>query len=430
MLAHNFKDPPVPKLAQQIGGSNTRYAPLKLKQILALYGVRQSEWCSAIIQQGGRGHGQGLSQPMGTVILNWGIWPQCTPKESIKDQTLAFLRQRGVPEEELSDSLWDEELNEIDRGAIHKPMTTTRKPQAATPGAKSISDNELPEVQMLSQAAKKHFKLFRDPFQDDVQSPDDVFLSDAQRHIREAMFITAKHGGFLAVVGESGAGKSVLRRDLIDRINREKHPITYIMPRIIDKERLTAGAICDAIIQDVSLERPGRTLEAKARQIERLLGGSSNTGNSHVLIIEEAHDLKVQTLKYLKRFWELEDGFRKLLAIILIGQPELKAKLDERQNWEAREVIRRIELAELPPLNGDLEGYLTLKFNRLDRPLESIFENDAFDEIRKRLTLRDRKGDALHMQYPLVVNNLVVKCMNTAVELGVSKINAELIREV
>ena len=69
-----------------------------------------------------------------------------------------------------------------------------------------------------------------------------------------------------------------------------------------------------------------------------------------MLMIEEAHDLSIPTLKYLKRFWELEDGFKKLLAIVLIGQVEMKAKLDESQNWEAREVIRRIEVLELKPL--------------------------------------------------------------------------------
>ena len=101
---------------------------------------------------------------------------------------------------------------------------------------------------MLSQKAKKHFKLFVDPFIDDVQKPEDVFLSPEQIYIRESMFYVAQHGGFLAVIGESGAGKTTLRRDLIDRIQRENHTITTIQPQIIDKSRLTAGSLCEAII--------------------------------------------------------------------------------------------------------------------------------------------------------------------------------------
>ena len=59
--------------------------------------------------------------------------------------------------------------------------------------------------QGLFPAAKKHFSLFRDPFADDVQSHEDVFVSPDIRYVREAMFQTAKHGGFMAVAGESGA---------------------------------------------------------------------------------------------------------------------------------------------------------------------------------------------------------------------------------
>ncbi|MCU7846691.1 MAG: AAA family ATPase [Candidatus Thiodiazotropha sp. (ex Lucinoma kastoroae)] len=284
---------------------------------------------------------------------------------------------------------------------------------------------------MLSQQAKRHFKLFQDPFLDDVLGPEDVFLDSEQRYIREVMYQAAIRSGFLAIIGESGAGKTTLRKDLVERIELEQSPIVLIQPRIIDKGRLTAGAICDAIIQDVSMELPKRTLEDKARQIETLLSGSSRAGNSHVLIIEEAHDLNVSTLKYLKRFWELEDGFRSLMGIILIGQPELKYRLDERTNWDAREVIRRCEVAELKPLDDSLEGYLDLKFKRLGKPMSDILEEDVADALRERLILR-RHGSSkmVSMLYPLVVNNAVRKAMNLAAEIGQLKVSAEIVRGI
>ncbi|MEJ1341196.1 MAG: AAA family ATPase [Candidatus Sedimenticola sp. (ex Thyasira tokunagai)] len=395
--------------------------PLKLKRLLTAIGTSQDALCAAIrLQDGCNPSAYTVGQ-----IANRNLWPARTPKAWLQSQIEEFLQRHGADKEDIKTAC------EIDDDQYQPRITdqsSTRKAQAKPPI--KLLEPQLPEKEMLTQEAKQHFKLFRDPFKDDIQGPDDVFLSDSQRNIREAMFITAKHGGFLAVVGESGAGKSVLRRELIDRIRREGHPITCIMPRIIDKGRLTAGAICDSIIQDVSLEHPKCTLEAKARQIEELLSGSSQSGNSHVLLIEEAHDLSVHTLKYLKRFWELEDGFRKLLSIILVGQPELKDKLDERKNWGAREVIRRVELAELFPLNGDLEAYLELKMKRFDRSLESVFEPNAFDAIRKRLTYLDKEGKPLPMHYPLVVNNLVVKCMNLVVSTGSLKINAEIVAGV
>ncbi|PCJ88687.1 MAG: hypothetical protein COA54_02355 [Thiotrichaceae bacterium] len=282
---------------------------------------------------------------------------------------------------------------------------------------------------MLSATAKSHFNIFINPFIDDVQSADDIYLSDDQMHVRAAMYQTAKHGGFVAIIGESGSGKTTLRRDLIDRVNREELPISIIQPRIIDKAKLTAGAICEAIIRDVSSERPKQSLEAKASQIERILTSRARGGSKHVLIIEEAHDITIKTLKYLKRFWELEDGFTKLLAIILIGQTELKGMLDVRQNYDAREVINRCETVELHPLNGNLEQYLALKFKRADKRLDHIFEPDAFDAIRERCTIRQRGVSASQsMLYPLIVNITVTKAMNLTADMGEQKVTAEIIR--
>lgn len=431
MQLRSTNGPPVPVLAREFAGNKAQYQPIRIKQVLAAYGIRQDEWRAALRQQGKRK--RGISQPMGSMILNWGIWPKRTPTEDLKSQTLAFLRRRGVPEEELDSTLWQE----IPWGLANPQALRSqqmRKPRAATSGAEVDHPMEIEqEIQreMLSHKAKRQFKLFRDPFLDDVQGPEDVYLSDSARMVREGMFFAAKHGGFVAVVGESGAGKSVLRRDLIERIRRDGEPISCIMPRILDKTRLTAGAICEAIIGDMSSEPAKRSLEAKGRQVEYLLTGSSRAGNRHVLLIEEAHDLAIPTLKYLKRFWELEDGFQRLLSIVLIGQPELKDKLNERLHWEAREVIRRVEVMELEPLNGNLEEYLAQKFKRLGKALEDVFDSSAFDAIRERLTQRSRNGsEALSMLYPLVVNNLVVRCMNLTAEIGEDRINADVIKEV
>lgn len=384
--------------------------PYRLKKILAENGYTQDEWRQAVKQDNGRV----LSKSAATQLLE-GVWPRRTSQAHIQNQTRLWLIDRGL-------------------GYLDKPAWEFETAGASDQTNASQTSNrniEIPEAEMLTQKAKRHFGLFKDPFLDDVQNPDDVFLSAEQRYIRESLYQAAKHAGFLAVVGESGAGKSTLRRDLVDRIARDGDAITIIQPRTIDKGRLTAGSICDAIVGDLSSEPPKRSLEAKARQVERLLVGSSRSGNAHALVIEEAHDLTIQTLKYLKRFWELEDGFKKLLAIILVGQPELKDKLDERKHWDAREVIRRIELAELLPLDAALGGYLALKFKRVGSQLDGLFAADAVDAITQRLTLRRRgQGETISMAYPLTVNNLVTKAMNLAADIGSPTINADLIAEV
>lgn len=394
------------------------YEPIRLKAVLRDFGIAQDELARRIPQPSGRP----LSRVAVNQLLNWGVWPVTTPAALIRNTAEALLRDCAVPEEVIA-TVWDHESGDPARHGQPFPR------RHAAPIEQDEESQEIRE--MLSLNARKHFNLFRDPFQDDIQSADDVYLSADQRYIREAMFSTARHGGFVAVVGESGAGKTVLRKDLIERIAREGQPVICIQPKTIDKSRLNAGMIFEAIIDDLQPGTPVRRgQEAKARQAERILRESSRAGNSHVLIIEEAHDLLIQTLKVLKRFWELEDGFKRLLSIILIGQPELKLRLDERHNYEAREVIRRCEVAELMPLDRHLEEYLVKKFGRVGSDLANVVEADAIDALRaiKGPQMRGNVVAKPSQLYPLVVNNLVTRALNAAAEIGAPRVTGDVIR--
>jgi len=284
---------------------------------------------------------------------------------------------------------------------------------------------------MLNLNTRKTFGIFKDPFTDDVANAADVYLNDTSRFAAEYLYQTAKAGGMVALVGESGSGKTTIRRYAVDRMQAEGQKVRIISPRIIDKGRLTASLICDAIIADCSTEKPRRTLEAKARQVEHILTNSSRSGFSHILMIEEAHDLSIQTLKYLKRFWELEDGFKKLLAIVLIGQIEMKAKLDESKNWEAREIIRRMEILELEPLDGkEIVNYLDIKFRRLNRERKEIFTDDACAALGRKL-LRQARNDVVYsVAYPLLINNWARKAMNLAASMKVKIVDADVVNSL
>jgi type II secretory pathway predicted ATPase ExeA len=282
---------------------------------------------------------------------------------------------------------------------------------------------------MLTLKTFRKFGITADPFTGDVVKADDVYLTDETRFIAEYLLQAAKAGGMVALVGESGSGKTTIRRYAIDRMEREGQKVRVIIPRTIDKTRLTTSSICDAIIRDCSSETPKRTLEAKARQIEKILTNSSHAGYSHVLMVEEAHDLTVNTLKYLKRFWELEDGYKKLLSIVLVGQIEMKNKLDESKNWEAREVIRRMEVLELSPLGSgkEIADYLDIKFKRLGKKRKEIISDSGCEAIAVRLRKQTRTEIVYSVAYPLLINNWTRKAMNLAVELGAEIVDAEVV---
>ena len=361
----------------------------------------------------------GCSKPMLVAVVNHGRWPK-KGADQLREKLKQYFETNGAD----------------------IPASLRNEPEAAPAHPNESEDKEmLLRKATLTQAAKQHFGIFRDPFNDEIQSADDVYMTPDVRYVREAMFQTACHGGFVAVVGESGAGKSTLREDLQDRINRESRQIVMIEPYVLAMEdndqkgkTLKAVHIAEAILAAVAPNvSPKRSPEARFAQIHRALTESAKAGNKHVLIIEEAHGLPIPTLKHLKRFFELKSGFERLLGIVLIGQTELAQKLSEN-NPNVREVVQRCEVVTLMPLtDGKLEGYLKHKFARAGADLAKVMDESAIDAVAERLTVKSRtkQGTEQHsLLYPLAVNNLVSAAMNQAAELGFDVVDGDVVRGV
>lgn len=382
---------------------------LMLKQMLESIGKTQRELAQ---------HLQ-LSPAAVAQICNHGLFPKKPDGETVRSGILKFLELHGAD-------------RQVCRRAFDAVEQQPKQPQEET---------MLLRKQTLTPAARKHFGLFRDPFADDLQSHEDVFLSDDVRYVRETLWHTARHGGFVAIVGESGAGKSTLRRDLLDRIARENQQIVVIEPYVLGMEEndakgktLKAVQIAEAIIAAAApLEGIKRSSEARFRQVHRVLRDGNRAGMKYLLVIEEAHGLPTATLKHLKRFFELEDGFKKLLGIVLIGQTELRMKLSE-QNHEVREVVQRCEVVELSPLDNELESYLKFKFHRAGKPLSDAVESSAIEAIRTKLTFNTtsrggRDARTVSLIYPLAVSNLLIASMNLAASQGFPKVDGDTVKE-
>ncbi|EAP2898897.1 AAA family ATPase [Salmonella enterica] len=364
----------------------------------------------------------GISEAAVAQLVNHGRWPR-RKTEQLRKRITELLASRNVDTTHSFDE-------------VRQQATTLTQVQPTT----ETEDNMLLKKQTLSQKARKAFNLFRNPFDDTaIQSADDVFTTPDIRYVREAMYQTATHGGMLAIWGESGSGKSTLRRDLIDRLQRENSNIIVIEPYVLameDNDRtgktLKAASIAEAILRAVSGERPKQSPEARFAQVHQALKDSADgdSSNSHVLIIEEAHSLPIPTLKHLKRFLELESGFKRLLSIILIGQQELCDKLSERRA-SVREVVQRCELVQLEPLNNDLKAFLAFKLTRAGKKPEEVLDASAIPAIVSRMTTRDNKGNVVSsILYPLAVGNLMIAAMNAAAEIGVPVVNGDIIKNL
>ena len=391
--------------------------PLKLKTVMASLeiGLR------ALADQAG------ISPSTLSNIINHGAWPKRTAADSLRASIVEALRSHGATESDLD-------------GVFGNPDSKRRKPRAKEQQFQKEDPPMLLRRQGLFPATKQHFALSRDPFTNDVSCHDDVFLSGDVRYVREAMLHTSKHGGFLAVVGESGSGKSTLRRDLIDRLTREDEHVITIEPYVLGMEdtdakgkMLRALHIAEAIMAAVApTEKIYNSPEARFRQLHTKLRDSCRAGRKHVLIIKEAHGISLVTLKHLKRFLELEDGFQRLLSIILLGQPELRQKLSE-SNSEVREVVQRCEVIELRPLNGNLGQYLQHKLARAGADMAKIISEEGVEAIKIRLTgpaARSGGKDSVSYCYPLAVGNMLTAAMNLAAEIGAPLVDQDIIRQV
>lgn len=368
-----------------------------------------------------------------SLVATKGQWPKRNP-EQLRAQIQSFFTRHG-----LMDEVIEQAVPEIKTG--EEAATSSPAMQHPTTNSTAMEDSMLLQNETLTPAARRHFHLPRNPFADDIGSHEDVFLSPDIRFCREAMWDVAKNGGFCALVGESGSGKSTLREEMFERINREGAHVIVIEPYVLAMEdndvkgkTLKSSQIAEAIIRTLDpTSSPKRTPEARFRQLHDLLKASYRAGNTHVLLIEEAHSLPIATLKHLKRFRELKDGFARLLGILLIGQPELKIKLSAH-NPEVREVAQRCEIVELVPLDRHLEDYVAHKLARAGAKTPDVFDEDAFDAIRAKLTrtMRGGRTDSIAARsicYPLVVNNLIARAMNNAAMISAPRVNADLIQE-
>jgi len=97
-----------------------------------------------------------------------------------------------------------------------------------------------------------------------------------------------------------------------------------------------------------------------------------------------------------------------------------------------REVIRRVQVAEIRGLNGHLREYLELKFKRVGvKQIGDIFSDDAFTSMGKRLTSTSRDGkSSISHAYPLTVNNYTARALNLASEMGEAKVTADVVEAI
>ncbi len=184
-------------------------------------------------------------------------------------------------------------------------------------------------------------------------APDPRYLFMSERH-REALahllYGLDAGGGFVLLTGEVGAGKTTVCRCFLEQIPSHCNVAYIFNPKLTVRELLRS--ICDEFGVPHKPTVPGgvETVKDYIDPLNASLLAAHAAGRNTVLIIDEAQNLSADVLEQLRLLTNLETSERKLLQIILIGQPELRAMVAKPSMEQlAQRVIARFHLGALSP---------------------------------------------------------------------------------
>lgn len=167
-------------------------------------------------------------------------------------------------------------------------------------------------------------------------TPDPRFLFFSDQHqeaFNHVLFGIRERKGFIQITGEVGAGKTTICRAILAQL-----PTSYNTALILNPT-LTSSQLYRAILLELGLA-PGRLDRQDCLEmLNDFLIEQAMIGNDVVLFIDEAQDLDAALLEQIRLLSNLETDRRKLLQIVLIGQPELKQKLNQRGLRQLRQRI-------------------------------------------------------------------------------------------
>ena len=235
-----------------------------------------------------------------------------------------------------------------------------------------------------------YFGLKQEPFS---IAPDPRLLFMSERH-REALAhllygVGSEHGatggaggGFVLLTGEIGTGKTTVCRLFLEQVPAHCNVAYIFNPKLTVIELLQS--VCEEFHLPLPGARPGHasTVKELLDPLNAFLLREHGAGRNNVLIIDEAQNLSADVLEQLRLLTNLETRERKLLQIVLIGQPELRAMLARPELEQlAQRVIARYHLEALTAPETAQYVKHRLEAAGLTRPLP--FDRRALERIHR-----------------------------------------------
>lgn len=258
---------------------------------------------------------------------------------------------------------------------------------------------------------RQHFGLREPPF---GITPDTSYFFAcpvAQQALNTLLVAVQTGEGFIKITGEVGTGKTLLCRTFMARL--DDGFVTAYIPNPYLEPRVLLLALADELEVVVSA-RAGQHQVLKAINLRLLELAAAN--KRVVLCLDEAQAMPLPTLEALRLLTNLETEKRKLLQIVLFGQPELDAKL---QQDNIRQLAQRITFHyTLQPLaREELAIYVAYRLQVAGHAHGRVFDRQALDALHKA-------SDGV----PRLVNILAHKCLMLAYGEGGQHVAARHVR--
>jgi MSHA biogenesis protein MshM len=220
----------------------------------------------------------------------------------------------------------------------------------------------------------EHFGLAEPPFR--ITPVTVFFFSGANRgEILDALIYSISEvEGIVKVSGEVGSGKTMLCRMLLEKLPKHIETIYLANPSLSREEMLYA--IADGLGLNIEGERVGIIMQ----NIQNKLEEKAREGKRIVVLVDEAHAMPPETLEELRLLYNLQVGNAKLLQIVLFGQPELNAKLEQPNMRQLKDRI--VHHFHMQPLSRNiLESYLMFRMRAAGYHGPNIFSPNALKLI-------------------------------------------------
>jgi type II secretory pathway predicted ATPase ExeA len=181
-------------------------------------------------------------------------------------------------------------------------------------------------------------------------SPNPKYLFMSERHKEALTHLTyglGDVGGFALLTGEVGTGKTTISRRLMEQLPDNTQAAFILNPMLSSQELL--ATLCDEL--KIRYRKTGASLKTLTDKIAEKLKKNNENNLNTLLIIDEAQHLQPEVLEQLRLLTNLETNTKKLLQVILIGQPELQQLLQRRDLRQlAQRITARYHLLPLTPV--------------------------------------------------------------------------------